>query len=90
MRQNSELVTVSRSAWHAQVGQHPSGQHGSVQHSMNMLYMDSLQRGDQCSPGEEGVSRLRTTWRGLKFINAPDRLYPKQESSGSDNEKAKN
>jgi len=40
------------------VGQHPSGQHGSVQHSMNMLYMDSLQRGDQCSPGELEKSGL--------------------------------
>ena len=44
----------------AQVGQHPSGQHGSVQHSMNMLYMDSLQRGDQCSPGEwQCISRMK-------------------------------
>ena len=86
----SALVVIPKSLWSTQVGQHPSGQHGSVQHSMNMLYMDSLQRGDQCSPGEEGVSRLRTTWRGLKFINAPDRLSPKKESSGSDNEKAKN
>ena len=33
---------------------HPSpGNSSAVQHSMNMLYMDSLQRGDQCSPGEK-------------------------------------
>ena len=49
----SALVVIPKSLWSTQVGQHPSGQHGSVQHSMNMLYMDSLQRGDQCSPGEK-------------------------------------
>lgn len=30
----------------------------TMQHSMNMLYMDSLQRGDQCSPGELEKSGL--------------------------------
>ena len=50
---SEEISPIPKSLWSTQVGQHPSGQHGSVQHSMNMLYMDSLQRGDQCSPGEK-------------------------------------
>ena len=49
------------------MGQHPSGQHGSVQHSMNMLYMDSLQRGDQCSPGRTSAWWSLFIWESSRF-----------------------
>ena len=47
---------------------HPSpGNSSAVQHSMNMLYMDSLQRGDQCSPGRTSAWWSLFIWESSRF-----------------------